>query len=250
MNYKAIFAWAMALALLIPGVILAEEHDAEFTDTFPLEACKFKSKGKNPLFPLEPGHQLYLNNASCVEEEECEEFEEVWVTVLHETHKVTFEIDGEMKTVKTRIVEELEMTDGELDEISRNFFAECKGSHDVYYFGEDVDIYEDGEIVSHDGEWEAGVDDALPGLIMPGTFLLGSRYFQELAPEVGLDRGENIAMGLEVEVPAGTFEDCVEIEDTNALEPEEDPDPKIYCPGIGIVMDEDLELVEITEVDD
>ena len=42
-------------------------------------------------------------------------------------------------------------------------------------------IVEDGRIVSHEGAWRAGVDGAQPGLIMPGTFLLGSRYFQEIA---------------------------------------------------------------------
>ena len=67
--------------------------------------------------------------------------------------------------------------------------------NDVFYFGEDVDIFENGTI-SHDGAWLAGVDDALPGLLMPGTFLLGARYFQEVASGVALDRSENVEMGL------------------------------------------------------
>jgi len=47
----------------------------------------------------------------------------------------------------------------------------------VYYFGEEVDIYLPNGQVVHDGAWEAGQAGALPGIIMPGTFLLGSRYY-------------------------------------------------------------------------
>jgi hypothetical protein len=90
-----------------------------------------------------------------------------------------------------RVVEEREWQDDELVEVSRNFFARCKETGDVFYFGEEVDLYEDGEIVGHGGAWLAGRDGALPGIIMPGRFLLGSRYYQEVAPDIALDRGEN-----------------------------------------------------------
>jgi len=39
-------------------------------------------------------------------------------------------------------VEEREEVDGELKEISRNFFAICREHGDVFYFGEEVDIRE------------------------------------------------------------------------------------------------------------
>jgi hypothetical protein len=82
--------------------------------------------------------------------------------------------------------------------------------------------------------------------MMPGTFILGSRYFQEWAPEEdAVDRGENTRMNLEIEVEAGSFEECVEVVDTNPAErvcKTKDGDVKIYCPGIGLVMDEEIEL--------
>jgi hypothetical protein len=158
------------------------------------------------------------------------------------------EFDGKMKTINTRVVEEREMVDGELSEISRNYVAECKNSGDIYYFGEDVDVYDNGEVVSHDGAWLAGKDGASPGIIMPGgAYLVGARYYQEIAPGVALDRSENIAGGEEIEVPAGEFENCVEMEDTSDLAPDE-ADEKYYCPGVGITIDEDLQLVSIREV--
>ena len=48
-----------------------------------------------------------------------------------------------------------------------------------------------------------GSDGAMPGLMMPGTPLLGAKYFQEIAPPDAVDRGEIAEMGLDVEVPAG-----------------------------------------------
>jgi hypothetical protein len=148
-------------------------------------------------------------------------------------------------TVRARVIEERELVDGELAEVSRNFFARCRETNDVFYFGEDVDIYEDGEIVSHEGAWRAGEDDAQPGIIMPGTFLLGSRYFQEIAPDVALDRADHTEMDVEIEVPAGTFERCVQVIETTPLEPDDESE-KIYCPGVGLVFDDDAELVEHT----
>ncbi len=130
----------------------------------------------------------------------------VEITVLDET----FVVDG----VETRVVEEYETVDGELLEISRNYFAICAETGSIFYFGEDVDIYEDGEIVSHDGAWLAGVDGAEPGIIMPGTVLLGSSYMQEVAPGVAMDRAEHMAMDAPSRPSAGTFEDCLEVVET------------------------------------
>jgi hypothetical protein len=239
---------AMLTALICTVSLPATAQAAvAFTKKFPLADCEWVTVGQNPYFLLQPGRELHLDNAACVEAGDCDELEEVIITVLNETRDVTFPIDGVPTTITTRVVEENESENSELAEISRNFFAECSATRDVYYFGEEVDDYEDGQIVSHEGEWEAGVDNAKPGLIMPGgAFLLGARYFQERAPGVALDRVEHVKMGLTIDVPAGTFEDCVKIKETNPLEPGE-VDYKYYCPGVGIVIDEDLELTEIVE---
>jgi hypothetical protein len=137
------------------------------------------------------------------------------------------------------VVEELHTENSEVVETSHNFFARCKETNDIFYFGETV------EPASVGGEWLAGKDGALPGIIMPGTFLLGSRYFQEIAPDVALDRAEHVTMGLTITVattPEKTFEDCVEVVETTPLEDGESV--KRYCPGIGLVFDDGLELIE------
>ena len=93
-----------------------------------------------------------------------------------------------------------------LEEVSRNYFASCWPSRDVYYFGEDVDIYKNGKVVSHESAWLAGQHGALPGIAMPEDgFIPGSRYYQEIAPGVALDRAEHKRVGFSTQVPAGTF---------------------------------------------
>ncbi len=250
MNYKAILASGLALGML--PVVGTAADGGNFTRQFPIGKCKFETRNfeaeeANPYFILKPGRELHYNNFACVAAGECDEVEELVITVLNRTRDVTFQVGGRDKTVTTRIVRERETANGVLVEISHNFFAQCDDNQDVYYFGERVDIYEDGQIVSHDGAWLAGRNGAKPGLIFPGgAFLLGSRYFQEVAPGIALDRAEHVATGLEVDVPAGNFKNCVDIDETTPLEPG-DLSEKTYCPGKGLVFDNELELVAIIE---
>jgi len=73
---------------------------------------------------------------------------------------------------------------------SRNYLAFCKQTGSIFYFGEDVDIYKGGKIVTHSGGWIAeGTNRA--GIIMPGFPLLGSRYYQEIAPGVADGQSRN-----------------------------------------------------------
>jgi hypothetical protein len=234
-------ATCLLAAVLLLGAGARAEEDG-FTADFRLRDCQFQSLGENPLFiELEPGHQLSF------EGEQDGVVRTLFVTVLDATRKVTLRIGGRTRTLTTRVVEEREFEDDELVEVSRNFFAICGGTNDVFYFGEDVDIYEDGEIVSHDGAWLAGRNGAKPGIIMPGTFLLGSRYFQEVAANAR-DQAEHVAMGLQVSTPAGDFSGCVEVTETTPLEPGSES-TKVYCPDIGLVQDNDLELVDMVEGD-
>ncbi len=96
--------------------------------------------------------------------------------------------------------------------------------------------------------WLAGVDGAEPGIIMPGTFLLGSAYYQEIAPDVALDRAYHAEMDLEVEVPAGTFDDCVFVLEDSDFEPGVYSE-KTYAPGVGLISDGELELIWFGQID-
>lgn len=180
-------------------------QNTEFQDTFNLEYCTFDSRGSNTYFILEPGHQ------SVLEAQENGEIIDLVITVLNETKLV----DG----IETRVVEERESEDGELVEISRNYFAVCKPTNDVFYFGEDVDDYEDGQIVSHEGAWLAGENNTKAGLFMPGNVQVGMKYYQEFAPGIAEDRAEILSVNDVLAVPAGNFTNVLKVEETNPLEP-------------------------------
>ena len=234
-----------AVTALVLAAAAAAAQDDGFTKKFPLASCQFISIGGNRYFPLIPGRQLYYSNAACVAAGKCDELSELWITAERETKRISLPIGGKTRTFYARVVEERETEDGELVEISRNYFANCWPSRDVYYFGEDVDIYEDGKVVSHEGAWLAGRHGALPGIVMPEDgFITGSRYYQEVAPDVALDRAEHKRTGFAVRVPAGRFDNCLEVEETTLLEPD-DIGHKTYCRGVGLVKDEDLELTAI-----
>jgi hypothetical protein len=226
---------ALGAVVLVLVAGIAQAHDPPYTQDADRERCTFTSTGSNPYFPLWPGYALLL------EGEEEDEGETVEIASLNTVLAETEVVDG----VTTRVFEERESEDGELVEISRNFMAYCRETGDVWYFGEDVDIYEDGEVVSHDGAWRAGIDGAEPGIIMPGNPLIGARYAEEHAPGVAEDQAEIVGLHESVEVPAGTFDDVLRTVGTSPLSPDEE-DHKAYAHGVGNVVDEALELTEIT----
>ncbi|MBF8305746.1 MAG: hypothetical protein HW398_934 [Acidobacteria bacterium] len=156
------------------------------------------------------------------------------MTVLNETKMV----DG----VNTRVVEEREWKDGKLHEVARNYFAICERTKDVFYFGENVDFYENGKVVKHDGSWLAGGGNRA-GLFMPGTPKLNMKYYQEIAPGIAMDRAEIVSLDEECKTPAGTFSKCMKVKEGSAIELLA-TEYKYYAPEIGLVGDGEVKLVK------
>lgn len=202
--------------------------EPQFTETFKQEICTFITTGKNLYFVLEPGYQLTLQGI------EDNDTVLLVITVLNETKYIG--------NIETRIVEEHESVNGKVIEISRNYFALCRETGSIFYFGEDVDIYKDEKVVSHSGSWIAeGKNRA--GLMMTVMPLIGSRYYQEIAPGIAMDRAEIISLSETLDTPAGNFENVLKIMETTPLEPN-DKSYKLYAPDIGLIKDGDLLLVK------
>ena len=201
---------------------------SQWQKEFDIKGCNMVDTGQNDYFVLNPGHQMILEG----------EDGKVQITVLDKTKVV----DG----VTTRVIEEKEWEDGELVEISLNYFAMCEKTKDVFYFGEDVDYYKDGKVYKHDGAWLAGGKNK-PGLIMPGTPKEEMKYYQEIAPGVAMDRAEIVSVNETCKTPAGTFTKCLKIEEGSALNLLES-DIKYHAPGIGLIQDEDLVLTKYGKV--
>jgi hypothetical protein len=215
----------------LPTSFLTNQTSQEWMTSFNFENCDFTSTEKNSYFILEPGYQIIL------EGKEGGEKLQLVMTVLNETKIV----DG----VETRVIEERETEGGKLVEVSRNYFAICRPANNAIYFGEDVDMYEDGKAVSHEGAWLAGQNGAKAGMIMPGKDEVGLKYYQEIAPGVAEDRAEIVSVNDTLATPAGTFSNVLKTEETNPLEPGE-KEFKFYAPGIGLIQDEALKLVKHT----
>jgi hypothetical protein len=232
MKTQNIITLVVACGALVGGFTtpVQAQDEIPYTDSFFLEDCRLSPRGVNKYFiPLKTGSFLRF------EGEEDGEAKALLITVLKRTKKVA--------GVRCAVVREMEWTDGEITEISWNYFAICPRGNDVFYFGEDVDIYEDGEVVSHDGAWLAGVNGAQPGLIMPGRPLNGARYYQEIAAGIALDRAEHLDDKATVETPAGTFENCLFVAETSPLEPGH-VSLKHYARGVGLIEDGPLKLAE------
>jgi hypothetical protein len=206
----------------------SQEEEPGWRRAFDVDRKNLGPVGRNPYFPLTPGLKLHLTG----------EHETVVLSVLPETKVV----DG----VETRVVEERETADGELVEISRNYFAVDKIKGDVYYFGEDVDIYEDGKVVSHDGAWLAGANGAKFGLIMPGKPTLGDKYYLEMAPGAeAVERIEIVALDATLKTPLRTFSNVVNCRETDMTD--NGASHKWYAAGIGMIGDDDMRVVKIEE---
>jgi len=188
-------------------------------------------------FPLVVGRQWVLEG---IEDDEGEEILlRVVITVLDETEVVA--------GVTTRVVEERETEDGELIEVSRNYFARTDEGT-LCYFGEAVDDYEDGEIVSHDGAWRADEGSNAPGIFLPANPQPEMIFQQEDAPGAQ-DLAGILELGATVMVPFATYGGALLAQDCNPVEdpgcnPLEDGDLKAYVEGVGLVADGPVELIE------
>jgi hypothetical protein len=228
LNIRFVLYFSLAAIMLLVGEASMSAFDTKgWTEKFNTSACTWSSTGKNDYFVLEPGYQETLEGreegASTV----------LVITVLPDTRQIG--------NIETRIVEERESKNGQLVEVSRNFFAVCGPSNDVFYFGEDVDMYKNGKVDSHEGSWVAETGGAKPGLFMPANPHLGDRFYQEVAPKVAMDRVEIVSVSESLKTPAGEFHDCVKTEETTPIEPGA-KEYKVFAKGVGIIQDGDLLL--------
>src|SRR5262249_12350887 len=143
------------IALAISACSSADHHSTQgeaksnegWRDSFPVDKGGLAPTGANSYLAIQPGRVLKLAHGK----------DHLTVSILPGTKTV----DG----VATGVLEEREEQNGQLIEISRNYFATDPNTGDVYYFGEEVDNYKDGQLVNHDSAWLAGEKGARFGLM-------------------------------------------------------------------------------------
>jgi hypothetical protein len=124
--------------------------------------------------------------------------------------------------------------DGQLVEDTFDWYAQDHRGN-VWYLGEETAEFENGEIASTQGAWEAGVDGALPGIAIPADPQPGMKYRQEFYKGEAEDNGEVLSTNEMAEVPHGQFDDMLLTKDTITIEPDV-LEYKLYAKGVGPVL--------------
>jgi hypothetical protein len=187
-----------------------------------LDPADFSTRIDNRYWPMAPGSRWVYR-----EERGGGRFQRVTVTVTHQTKKVA-------AGVTARVVHDVVRRGGALVEDTYDWYAQ-DGDGNVWYLGEDTREYQDGKIATREGSWEAGVDGAQAGIIMPARPRVGMRYRQEYYAGKAEDRAEIVALRRRATVPYGRFDRLLVTRDSTPLEPSA-VEHKYYAQGVGPVL--------------
>ena len=189
-----------------------------------LDPADFTTDIDNPYWPMQPGNRWVYRETDTKGTRE-----RVVVTVTDKTKKIA-------NGITARVISDVVTENGTPVEITDDWYAQDSDGN-VWYLGEAVRNFENGEFVDRAGSFEAGVDGAQPGIVMPADPEPGLTYRQEYYKGEAEDRAAIVTVGEErVEVPAGFFgKDVLMTRDLVPLEPKVE-ELKFYAPGIGPVL--------------
>lgn len=190
-----------------------------------IDPAAFSMTVDNPYFPLPAGARWVMEGSAA-------SAGEVTTTLVSGGTKA---IIGVQCTV---VRDELKV-DGVLKELTFDWYAQDADGN-VWYFGEDTAEYrKNGDVSSREGSWTAGVDGAVPGIIMPASPAVDLTYRQEFYAGQAEDQATILELGATADTPAGHYSDVLVTEDSTPLEPDI-AEQKFYAPGVGLVMEREV----------
>jgi len=214
-------------------LVLAPTRAADQPTTLPenlpridLDPANFTAVVDNAYLPRVPGSRF-------VYEGQTESgFERVELEVLTETKTIL--------GISTTVVRDTVTLDGAVIEDTYDWIAQDTTGN-VWYFGEDVSDYQDGKLTSKTGSWEAGVDGALPGILMPAdpTARVGETFLQEYDAGEAEDTARILKADVSIETPMGVFDQVVQTYEFTPLDPESQ-EHKFFAAGLGSIKIIDL----------
>ena len=212
MGRKTVLSAIVASAiLLLAGCANSSQKENAYKPN--IDPAEFTTTIDNEYFPMEPGTTFVYQGGAQYSE----------MTVTSDTKKI---MDVECVVVYHR-----EWEGDQLIEKTYDWFAQDKEGT-VWYFGEDTKEYENGEVASTKGSWEAGVDGAKAGIIMPADPKVGQSYFQEYYPGEAMDKARVLSFDASVSVPYGSFDQALETREWTPLQPGFS-EKKYYVRGVG-----------------
>jgi hypothetical protein len=190
-----------------------------------IDPADFVDTIDNPYLPFAPGMRWTYEGTSDGETEVTE------VVVQDERREVM--------GISATVVRDTVSVDGEVIEDTYDWYAQDADGN-VWYLGEDTKEYEGGEVTSTEGSWEAGVDGALPGIVMQAHPEVGQAYRQEYYPGQAEDLAEVTEVGAAKSIALGDYTDVVVTREWNPLEPDVIED-KYFAPGVGLIAEQGIQ---------
>jgi hypothetical protein len=244
MNWKKRFYVLAALVILLFSTSVPTAGAMPALDSEPEEFDPedFVREVTNRYFPLKPGTTFVYKG-----ENEGAPIREVMI-VTNRTKEIL--------DVTTTVVYHLAYEDGILVEETYDWFAQDEDGN-VWYFGEYTkELDEDGNVISTEGSWQAGIDGAKPGIVMLERPRKGRQYQLENFPGVAEDTARVLGYKDSFCVPYKCFEDVLVTREWNPLEPGF-VERKYYARGVGFIYsvtvkggDEEISLVRVKRKSD
>jgi hypothetical protein len=219
---SALVTAAIAAVTLVPAANSAAGTHGKAPYNPNVDPANFVPDVTNPYYPLIPGTSITFNGTRDGKPEHVE------VKILPGWRTI--------QGVKCRSISDIVTSNFTLVEKTTDWYAQDKQGN-VWYFGEDTKEYTNGVVSSTAGTWEAGVDNAKPGIIMHAKNrpLVGRPpYRQEYRPGIAEDMAQVLSTTGSMHVPAGTFHHLLQTRDTDPLNPDK-LEQKRYARGVGLI---------------
>jgi len=193
-------------------------------ETVNLNPADFTTRIDNSYWPMRPGSRWVYRETDSQGTKQ-----RVVVTVTHDTKRIA-------NGVTARVVHDVVTEGGKPVEVTDDWYAQDRRGN-LWYLGERTTEYENGRPTSTEGSFEAGVDGAQAGVIMPAKPMAGLRYRQEYYKGHAEDRAQVLSLEEQVEVPFGHFRRgrVLMTRELNPLEPKV-LEYKFYVRRIGPVL--------------
>nr|MBA2701849.1 hypothetical protein [Chloroflexota bacterium] len=161
-----------------------------------LDPAEFSAVIDHPYWPMAPGTRWTYRETG-----PDGEVRDVVIVATDQTKRIA-------NGVTARVVRDTVRQDEEIIEDTFDWYAQDREGN-LWYLGEDTAEFEGGKVSSTGGSFEAGVDGALPGIILPAEAVPGLRYRQEYYRGEAEDNGEVLSLNEMVDVEKGHFADAI-----------------------------------------
>jgi hypothetical protein len=192
------------------------------TEPSNLDPAEFTTDIDNPYWPMAPGSR-WIYRETDNEGAQRQDVE----TVTNRTKTIM--------GIEARVVHDVVSENGQVTEDTFDWYAQDADGN-VWYLGEDTKEFENGKLKTTEGSWEAGVDGAEPGIIVPAKPEPGVSYREEYYKGHAEDGAEALTLDAYATVPAGTYHDMFQTRNFSPIEPDV-VEEKFYARGVGVVLE-------------